>query len=108
MLENYTFLRKYIEKYKGTKVYKNAVSFLQYLINKNCTVDNMNTLKTKKDLLKQLGLDYVPDVRYILEREKHHFPKRKYYDDPLYEDMFGLPVKAFQQIWDKYHEILGL
>ena len=99
-------LKKVVAKNKGTEEFEQAKSFLQYLINKNATLENSAVLKSKKDMLNDVGIDYVPDIRYVVPSMEFHinvnYSGRPNYDEKRYSRIFGIPYNAFEQLWHKY------
>ena len=96
-----------ISKYQGTKELEQSKSFLRYLINQETTIKNYKILRAKKDLLAQLGLDYVPDIRYVLSYLC--FPTDHMSATTArvaeYSNILGLPDTAFKFLWYKYENV---
>ena len=106
-------LAKVVEKYKGTQEFEQAKSFLQYLINEHTTIKNANILKSKKNMFNQIGIDYVPDICYVLSKMEFPLPKEAYesateYRIKEYSNILEIPQNAFESLWYKYSEILGI
>ena len=103
-------LEKIIAKKQGTEEFRQAQSFLRYLINEHTTIDNIEILKSKKQILSKLGLDYVPDIRYILSKMK--FPVLTKYVNrtesmtKIYSQILEIPQKAFEELWYKYPKLI--
>ncbi|MBR1460963.1 hypothetical protein IJ596_04955 [bacterium] len=101
-----------IAKNQGTEELEQAKSFLQYLINRYTTVNNAQILKTKASMLAKLGLDYTPDIRYILSCMR--FPLHTKYEMATniniknYSQILDIPQNSFENLWYKYQKIIGL
>lgn len=100
---NEKLIDRTIEKYGHTKEYKNAVGFMQHLINTECTELNYDVLRRKEKLLAKLDIDTVPDIRFILAQDKNY--ASKHYMDKSFDKMYNIPLEAFEKLWEKYHEI---
>ena len=100
-------LSETITMYKGSQELEKAKSFLQYLIDNFTTVKNYKILNEKKDMLAQLGLDYVPDIRFILSHMI--FPTDSMSATTArmveYSKILGIPERAFQSLWYKYPDV---
>lgn len=103
-------LAKVVEKYEGTEEFEQAKSFLQYLINEYATLENSAVLKSKKDLLSSVGIDYVPDIRHVVPTMRFpinvKYDVRPNYDEKCYSNIFGIPYNAFEQLRQKYPDLL--
>ena len=101
-------LKKLKLKHIDTKEYQESVSFLRYLINNNTRLGNYQIIKSKKDLLKVIGLDGSPDIRHILKKGRKRFDRKDYVTFYNYDKMFEIPPEEFLKLWDKYQQKLDL
>lgn len=99
-------LNKIKKEHFGTKKYEDAVSFLRFLINKYGKRININTLKTKKDLLKTIGLDYTPDIRIALGKIHDNIKKGYRIDTDNFDEIYDVPMEELLTLSKKYRKEL--
>lgn len=61
-----TDLNNIIKQYGSAKEFPEVQRYFKTLINDNCNVDNFQVLYAKRNMLQKLGLDYKPDIKYLL------------------------------------------
>lgn len=99
---SHKYLDKIITQFGNTKDFKNAVKYIQSIIQEHCNSCNCKHLATKKDLLAKLGLDYVPDIKQLLKSTNDiRITRIERELDKIYE----LPAKAFDDLYDRQHKI---
>ncbi|MBE7712346.1 MAG: hypothetical protein E7Z87_01225 [Cyanobacteria bacterium SIG26] len=98
---SHKYLDKIIAQFKDTKDFKNAIKYIQSIIQEQCNSSNCKHLATKKDLLEKLGLDYVPDIKKLIKDSNDiRITKIERELDTIYE----LPPKAFEDIYTQKQE----
>ena len=97
-------LDKLIQKHKDTPEFKQAVGFLQDLINKKCVKYNYKILESKKELLSKLDLDYLPDIRFLLSHPSYLISLT--FNEKDFERIFGFSIKTFRELRTQYEKIL--
>lgn len=103
-MNNSKELENIISKHQHKKEFENAVGYIQELINTNCTRKNYRILENKQELLQKLGLDYVPDIRYVLSGNKR-FANDIASNSGL-DVMYGISYKILLNLWERYNKIL--
>lgn len=92
-------LRKIISKYAKTSHFQEAKDYIKYIINKYSTLENISQLKMKSHILEKLGLDYVPDIRYFLEKTTS---EELNYNSYKISRIYNIPEKDVTKLWEKY------